>query len=169
MDLQNIKMEKDSLQTTLKETNVNYQGLKVEKDTLSIEHNKLQRDYRHMEITLLKQQKEVEELKVDNVNAYQDENEIQRQVDQKYAQMEGNLQKQLAFNEKLNKLLEETHKTKPFNCDIIFKENNEFKKHNTLHQVKLKALSMEEKNVDLWWDVVQDIVQKDIGKVYKKC
>ncbi len=24
---------------------------------------------------------------------------------------------------------------------------------------------MEEKDVDLWWDVVQDIVQKDIGKV----
>jgi hypothetical protein len=27
---------------------------------------------------------------------------------------------------------------------------------------------MEEKNVDLWWDVVQDIVHKDIGKVYKR-
>jgi hypothetical protein len=26
---------------------------------------------------------------------------------------------------------------------------------------------MEEKDVDLWWDAVQDIVQKDIGKVYK--
>jgi hypothetical protein len=37
-----------------------------------------------------------------------------------------------------------------------------------LLQVKLKALSMEEKDVDLWWDVVQDIVQKDIGKVCKK-
>jgi hypothetical protein len=23
---------------------------------------------------------------------------------------------------------------------------------------------MDEKNLDLWWDVVQDIVQKDIGK-----
>ncbi len=31
--------------------------------------------------TLLKHQKEVEELKVDNVNAYQANNEIQRQVD----------------------------------------------------------------------------------------
>jgi hypothetical protein len=27
---------------------------------------------------------------------------------------------------------------------------------------------MEEKYVDLWWDVVQDIVQNDIGKVYKR-
>ncbi len=25
---------------------------------------------------------------------------------------------------------------------------------------------MEKKDVDLWWDAVQDIVQKDIGKVY---
>jgi len=30
------------------------------------------------------------------------------------------------------------------------------------------ALSIEEKGVDLWWDVVQDIVQKYIGKVYRK-
>jgi hypothetical protein len=37
-----------------------------------------------------------------------------------------------------------------------------------LLQVKLKALSMEEKDVDLWWDVVQDIVQKDISKVCRK-
>jgi hypothetical protein len=27
---------------------------------------------------------------------------------------------------------------------------------------------MEEKDVDLWWDAVQDIVQKDIGKVCKR-
>ncbi len=26
---------------------------------------------------------------------------------------------------------------------------------------------MEKKDVDLWWDAVQDIVQKDIGKVYR--
>jgi hypothetical protein len=26
---------------------------------------------------------------------------------------------------------------------------------------------MQKNNVDLWWDVMQDIVQKDIGKVYK--
>jgi hypothetical protein len=56
----------------------------------------------------------------------------------------------------------------PSNYDIVFIKNNEFKKQNTLFQVKLKALSMEEKDVNLWWDVIQDIVQKDIGKVYKK-
>jgi hypothetical protein len=27
---------------------------------------------------------------------------------------------------------------------------------------------MEEKDVDLWWDVVQDIIQKDLKKVYRK-
>jgi hypothetical protein len=27
---------------------------------------------------------------------------------------------------------------------------------------------MEEKNVDLWWDVMHDIIQKYIGKVYKR-
>jgi hypothetical protein len=56
-------------------------GLKAKKDTLSIKHSKLQRDYKHMEETLLKQHKEVEELKVDNANAYQAKNEIQRQAD----------------------------------------------------------------------------------------
>ncbi len=30
------------------------------------------------------------------------------------------------------------------------------------------ALSMDEKDVDLWWDVVQDIVYKYIGKVCRK-
>jgi len=35
----------------------------------------------HMEETLLKQQKKVEELIVDNANAYQAKNEIQRQID----------------------------------------------------------------------------------------
>jgi len=69
----------------------------------------------------------VEELKVDNVNAYQAKNEIQR-----YAHMGKNLQKQMAFNEKLIKLLEETQKKKPFNYDIVFTENSEFKKQNTL-------------------------------------
>jgi hypothetical protein len=37
---------------------------------LSIEHNKLQKDYKNME------EKEVEELRVDNTNAYQANNEI---------------------------------------------------------------------------------------------
>jgi hypothetical protein len=27
---------------------------------------------------------------------------------------------------------------------------------------------MEEIDVDLWWDVIQDIIQKDIRKVYKR-
>jgi hypothetical protein len=27
---------------------------------------------------------------------------------------------------------------------------------------------MEEKHLDLWWDVIQDIIQKDLEKVYKK-
>ncbi len=166
--LQNIRMEKDSLHATLKETNANYQGLKAEKDTLSIEHNKLQRDYMHIEETLLKQQMEVEELKVNNANAYQAKNEIQKQVDQKYAKMDRNLHKQLAFNEKLNRLLEETQKIKLFNYDTIFIKNSEFNKQNTLLQVKLKALSMEEKDANLLWDVVHDIVQKDNGKVYMK-
>jgi hypothetical protein len=62
-----------------------------------------------MEEILLKQQKEVEELGVDNANAYQVKNEIQRQVDHRHAQMDRNLHKQMAFNEKLYKLLEEIH------------------------------------------------------------
>ncbi len=105
-------MERDSLHATLKETNANYWGLKAEKDTLSIEHNKLQRDYRHIEETFL-QQKEMEELKVDNANAYQVKNEVQRQVGHRHAQMDRNLQKQMAFNEKQNKLLDMTPKKKP--------------------------------------------------------
>ncbi len=151
-------MERDSLQVTLKKTNANYWGLTVEKDIINTKHSKLQRDYRHMEETFLKRQKEVEELKVDNANAYQTKNEVQRQVNQSHAQMDTNLQKQMAFNEKLKNLLEETEKKKPFNYDIVFIENNEFKKQNTLLQVKLKALSMEEKDVDLWWDGVQNII-----------
>jgi len=54
-DLQNIRMERDSLQAILKEIDANYSGLKAEKDTLSKEHNKLLRDYKHMEETFLKQ------------------------------------------------------------------------------------------------------------------
>jgi hypothetical protein len=40
-DLENIIIEKDSLQATLKETNANYWGLETKKDTLSVKHNKL--------------------------------------------------------------------------------------------------------------------------------
>ncbi len=60
----------------------------------------------------------------------------------------------MVLNEKLNKLLEETQKKKPFNYDIVFGENSELQKQNTLLQVKFKALSMEEKDVDLWWDAI---------------
>ncbi len=81
-----------------------------------------------MEETFLKQQKEVEELKVDNAITYQTKNEIQRQADQRHAHMDSNLQKQMAFDEKLNKLLEETQKKKPINYDIVFGENSEFMK-----------------------------------------
>jgi hypothetical protein len=36
-----------------------------------------------------------------------------------------------------------------------------------LLHVKLKTLIIEEKDVDLWWAVMQDIVQKDIRKACK--
>jgi cell division protein FtsL len=48
-DLKNIIMERDSLHATLKETNANYWNLKVEKDTLNVEHKKLQKDYKNVE------------------------------------------------------------------------------------------------------------------------
>ncbi len=75
-DLENIKVERDYLQVTLKQINANYQNLKAKKDSLSVEHNKLQRDYRNMEQTLLKQQEELEEFKVDLGNVYQAKNDI---------------------------------------------------------------------------------------------
>ncbi len=57
-----------------------------------------------MEKTLFKQQKEVEELKVDNVNGYQVKNEVQRHANQRDAQM--------VFNEKLNEFLKKNQKKK---------------------------------------------------------
>ncbi len=82
--------------------------------------------------------------------------------------MDKNLQRQMAFNERLEKVLEEAQGIKPFNYDNVFRENNELKKqqHSLLH-VKLKALITEKKDVDLWWDALQDIVQKDIRKTCK--
>ncbi len=56
----------------------------------------------------------------------------------------------MAYNEKLQKLLGEAHKVKPFNYDSVFTKASEYKKQNTLIQVKHKALSMEEKYADLW-------------------
>ncbi len=64
-DLNNIKVKKDSLQETLKQTNANYR-----KDGLNVEYNKLQRDYMNMEQTLLNQQKELKELRADIGNVY---------------------------------------------------------------------------------------------------
>jgi hypothetical protein len=42
--------------------------------------------------------------------------------------MDKKLQKHMAFNENLQKLLEETWIVKPFNYDSVFTENNEYKK-----------------------------------------
>jgi hypothetical protein len=42
--------------------------------------------------------------------------------------MDENLQRQMAFNEKLHKLLEEAQGIKPFNYDNVFGKNNELKK-----------------------------------------
>jgi len=39
-DLENIRIERDSLHATFKKTNAHYWGLKAEKDILNIEHNK---------------------------------------------------------------------------------------------------------------------------------
>jgi hypothetical protein len=39
-DLENIMIERDSLQATMKEIDANYWNLKVEKDILNVEHNK---------------------------------------------------------------------------------------------------------------------------------
>ncbi len=73
----------------------------------------------------------------------------------------------MALNERLQQVLEQAQGIKPFNYDYVFRENNELKKKHNLFQVKLKALIMEKKDAYLWWDVVQDTVQKDVGKVCK--
>jgi predicted nucleic acid-binding Zn-ribbon protein len=53
-DMENIKVERDSLHATLQELDVNYWNLKAKKDNLSVEHSKLQKDYKNTEQTLLK-------------------------------------------------------------------------------------------------------------------
>ncbi len=53
------------------------------KVSLSVEHKKLKKDYKNMEQTFLKQQKELKELKVNIGNVYQAKNELQRQFDQR--------------------------------------------------------------------------------------
>ncbi len=82
-DLENIRVERNSFQTTLKQTNANYWNLKAKEDSLNVEHKKLLKGYKNMEQTLLEQQKELEELKVDIDNVYQIKNEVQRQADQR--------------------------------------------------------------------------------------
>jgi hypothetical protein len=64
--------------------------------------------------------------------------------------------------------VEEAQGVKPFNYDSVFRENNEFKKQHTFLLVKLKALLMEEKDANLWWDVMQDFVQKYIRKICRR-
>jgi hypothetical protein len=54
-NLENTMIKRDSLQATLKEMDANYWGLKANKGTMNIKHNKLQRDYKNMEETLSKQ------------------------------------------------------------------------------------------------------------------
>jgi hypothetical protein len=48
-DLENIKMERDFLHATIKETNANYWTLEAKKDILSVKCNKFQKDYKNME------------------------------------------------------------------------------------------------------------------------
>ncbi len=69
-DLENIRVERDSFQTTLKQTYANYQNLKAKKDSLNVEHKKLKKGYKNMEQTFLKQEKELEELRMDIGNVY---------------------------------------------------------------------------------------------------
>ncbi len=64
--------------------------------------------------------------------------------------------------------MEQAHGIKPFKYDNVFRENNELKKKHGLFQVKFKTLIMEKKDAYMWWDVVQDIVQKDIEKICRR-
>ncbi len=73
----------------------------------------------------------------------------------------------MVVNETLQQILEYAKGIKPFNYDNVFKKNNELKKQHSLLKEKLKALITEEKDAYLWWDVMEEIVQKDIGKVYR--
>ncbi len=58
-DLENIRVEGDSFQTTLKQIDANYWNLKAKKDSLNVEHKKLKKGYKNMEQILLKEQKEL--------------------------------------------------------------------------------------------------------------
>jgi hypothetical protein len=50
--------------------------MKAKKDTRSVNHNKLKRNYKNMERILLKQQKELEELRMDIGNVCKAKNDI---------------------------------------------------------------------------------------------
>jgi hypothetical protein len=68
--------------------------------------------------------------------------------------MDKNLQKQNVVNERLQQVLKQAKGIKPFNFDNVIRENNELKKQHSLLKVKLKALTMEEKDANLWWDAL---------------
>ncbi len=91
-----------------------------------------------MEQTFWKQQKELEDLKMEVGNVYQAKSEIQRQAYRRHAHMDKKLHKRMAFNEKLHKFLEETQRVEPINYDSVFTNNSEYKKHNTLIQIRSK-------------------------------
>ncbi len=100
-------------------------------------------------------------------NVYPTKNEIQRQYDQKQADMDKNLQKQMVFNENLQKVLKETQGIKPFNYDSVFKEKNELEKQHILLHVKFKALTMEKKMQICGGMQCMIQSRKIFGKVYK--
>jgi hypothetical protein len=64
----------------------------------------------------------------------------------------------MIFNEILQQVLEQAQGIKPFNYDNVCREKNDLKKQHSLLQLKLKALTMEKKDVNLWWDAMHDIV-----------
>ncbi len=64
----------------------------------------------------------------------------------------------MVFNKRSQKVLKEAQRIKSFDYDNVLKKNNELKKQHSLLQLKFKALTMKEKDADLWWDLVQDIV-----------
>lgn len=64
-------------------------------------------------------------------------------------------------------VLEQAEGIKPSNYDNVFFKNNEFKKQHNLLKIKLKAFDYGREDADLWWDVMQDVIQKDVGKKCK--
>ncbi len=77
-NLEKNKVERDSLQASLMQIDANYWKLRTKKDYLNVEHNKLQKYIQNMKLILLKQHKELKELKVDIGNVYKSKNKLQR-------------------------------------------------------------------------------------------